>query len=182
IVSEEPAPLRPKVDRDLEAIVLKCLRKEPHLRYQTAGELGQDIERYLRGEPVSARSDSGLYVLRKTLRRYRVPVAVACAFAVLIGVSLLGSVSLWRQAVVERDRAVAAEREQNRQRSRADTKAVEADQARRTAETERTRVQEQAEQLRRTTYFNRIALAQNACEQKYLTRAQRLLDACPLDL
>ena len=42
------------------------------------------------------------------LRRYRVPVAVATAFAILVGASFLASLSLWRRATVERDRAVVA--------------------------------------------------------------------------
>lgn len=178
IVSSEPVrpgAIRRDIKRDVEAIVLRCLRKEPHRRYQNAGELGRDIERCLNGQPVAARSDSGLYVLMKTLRRHWVPVAVAAAFILLIGVS-------WRQAVVQRDRAIIAQRQQQRERNRADEKAAEADQARHIAEAERSRAQEQAERLRRTTYLNRIALAQNACEQKYLTQAQFLLEDCPADL
>lgn len=178
IVSLEPVrprAIRRDIGRDVEAIVLRCLRKEPHRRYQNAGELGQDIERCLNGQPVVARSDSGLYVLMKTLRRHWVPVAVAAAFILLIGFS-------WRQAVVQRDRAIIAQQEQQRERDRADEKAAEADQARRIAEAERSRAQEQAERLRRTTYLNRVALAQNACEQKYLTQAQFLLEDCPADL
>ena len=185
IVSGEqvrPSTIRKEIGHDVEAIVLKCLSKEPHRRYQTAGELGRDIERYLNGEPIAARSDSGLYVLGKMLSRYRVPVTVATAFAILVGVSLLGSLSLWRRAVAERDRAIAAQLEQDRQRSRADAKAAEAEQARGIAERERTSAQERAEQLRRVTYLNQIALARNACEQKYLTQAQQLLEACPPDL
>ncbi len=185
IVSDEPARpsrIRANIDRDVEAIVLRCLRKEPHRRYQTAGELGRDIERYLNGAPVAARSDSGLYVLTKTLRRYRVPVAVAAAFAVLVGASLLVSLSLWRKAVVERDRAVTAQRETDRERERADAKAAEAEHARQVAERERSRAQQEAEQSRRISYLNRIALARNAYEQKYLTQAQQLLAACDSDL
>ena len=44
-----PSTLRGEIDRDLEAIVLKCLDKEPRRRYQTAGELGRDIDRYMKG-------------------------------------------------------------------------------------------------------------------------------------
>lgn len=185
IVSDEPkrpASLRKEIDRDVEAIVLKCLRKEPHRRYQTAGELSRDIERYLVGDAVAARSDSGLYVFGKMLRRHRVPVAVTAAFALLITVSLLASLSLWRQAVADRDRAIAARREREIERDRADRQALEAEQARILADRERARAQAQAEQLRRATYLNRIALARNAYEQKDLTLAQRLLEACPSDL
>ncbi len=185
IVSSEPVPpssLRSEIDRDLEAIVLRCLQKEPQRRYQTAGELARDIERYRSGQPVAARGDSGWYLLAKTLRRYRVPVTVAAAFAALVGISLLASLSLWRQAVLQRDRAVAARQEQDRQRRRADEQAAEARQARIVAENERTRAEQQAEQLRRTSYLGQIALARSAWEQKYLTRAEQILAGCDPDL
>lgn len=170
-----PSVHRPAIKTDVDAIVLKCLRKEPHRRYQTAGELGRDIERYLRGEAISARSDSGLYVFGKLLRRHRMPVAVASAFTILITVSLLASVSLWRQAVAERDRADVL-------RVRADATAADAQQARQVAEAERVYAQDQAERLRRTSYLNRIALAQGALDRKYLSQARTILDACPADL
>jgi serine/threonine-protein kinase len=57
IQEDEPTPPRalvPTVDADLEAICLKCLEKDPRARYQTAQELADDLERYRRGEAVSA--------------------------------------------------------------------------------------------------------------------------------
>jgi serine/threonine protein kinase len=52
--------LRPMlVDRALEAIVLKSLEKRPEKRYQSAGELSQDIRNYLLGEPTIARISTG---------------------------------------------------------------------------------------------------------------------------
>jgi serine/threonine protein kinase len=55
---EEPARLRkyhPGISRDLEAIVLKCLEKEPKQRYATARELAQDLKHFLADKPVRAR-------------------------------------------------------------------------------------------------------------------------------
>jgi serine/threonine-protein kinase len=71
VLEEDPLPPRlihKRVDRELEWIALKCLQKPPDLRYQTAAALAGDLERYLAGEPISARS-AGLGVLLGRLFR-----------------------------------------------------------------------------------------------------------------
>jgi serine/threonine-protein kinase len=50
-----PGALNPKVDADLELICLKCIQKEPELRYADADALAADLEAYLHGEPPSVR-------------------------------------------------------------------------------------------------------------------------------
>ncbi len=82
-------PVRPssvckEIDAELETILLKCLSKEPERRYQSAGDLARDVNLYLSGEAIEAKRDSGMYLLRKTLRRYRVPVAVAGMFVLVL--------------------------------------------------------------------------------------------------
>jgi serine/threonine protein kinase/Flp pilus assembly protein TadD len=86
------------IDNDVETITLKCLSKDPARRYQSAGDLAADLRRYLAGEAIEAKRDSALYVLRKTLRRHRVPVAVAAAFSLLLVSATTLSIALWRQA------------------------------------------------------------------------------------
>ena len=72
VLERDPAPprlLNPKVDHDLETICLKCLEKDPRNRYASAEALAQDLDRYLHGESISARSFNMLDRLARTLDR-----------------------------------------------------------------------------------------------------------------
>jgi serine/threonine protein kinase len=88
---------------DLDTIVLKAMKKAPAERYATVAEMGDDIARFLRGEPVTARPDSTWYRTRKFVARNKLVVAsVAAVVAALAGG--LGVVS-WQahRIAVERD-------------------------------------------------------------------------------
>jgi TolB-like protein/Tfp pilus assembly protein PilF len=74
-----PRLWNPKVDRDLETICLKCLDKEPTRRYQSAATLADDLERWLRHQPIHARPGGLAYRGRKWLRRNAVPSSIAAA-------------------------------------------------------------------------------------------------------
>ena len=83
-VCEEP-PVRPRTpDTDLDAIILKALRKEPAGRYASAQEFSDDIDRYLRRLPVVARGGAFRYVAAKFAARHRVGLAVAALVALAL--------------------------------------------------------------------------------------------------
>jgi tetratricopeptide (TPR) repeat protein len=107
LTSEPVAPrnLVSTVDDEVETIVLKCLSKERERRYQGAGELAQDIRRYLAGETIEAKRDSAWYVLRKSLYRHRAAAAVAAGFVILTMVYGVTMSVLYRDAQREAHRA-----------------------------------------------------------------------------
>src|SRR5262249_56613465 len=80
----EPAKLTRLVRGELDWIVMKCLEKDRSRRYETASSLARDLQHYLADEPVGACPPSAGYRLRKFARKYRMPVTVAAAFAVLL--------------------------------------------------------------------------------------------------
>jgi len=83
--------LRRRLRGDLDWIVLKAMAKEPDRRYATAHALAEDIQRHLRHEPVTARSPTTVYRLRKFVRRNRIQViALAVAIVLLCCLAALG--------------------------------------------------------------------------------------------
>lgn len=107
-ICEQP-PMPPStVDRtlrgDLETIVLKALEKEPSRRYASASSLVEEIDRFLNHEPIIARPPTLAYQLRKLVRRHRLPFAFAAA--VLILVTLFGTLSVVLAMRLNREQAV----------------------------------------------------------------------------
>lgn len=69
------------IPADLQAIVMKCLERDPNRRYSSAKALGDDLQRYLDDEPLEARRAGRTYVLRKKLRKH--------ARAIMLGIGLV---------------------------------------------------------------------------------------------
>jgi hypothetical protein len=107
VLSDEPVPVRslqPKVPRDLETVVLKCLEKEPRKRYASAGELAEDLRHFGAGEPVDARP---VGLMGRAARWARRRPAVAGLLAALT-LSLLGGTLLATWLAVKASSAARA--------------------------------------------------------------------------
>jgi hypothetical protein len=79
------------IDNEIQTIVLRCLTKERERRYESAGGLLRDLERYVAGEPIEAKRDSAWYVLRKLVSRHA--IASAALAAVLVTIVSFGAIS-----------------------------------------------------------------------------------------
>jgi hypothetical protein len=104
-----PSRLNPRVDRDLDTICRKCLEKEPARRYASAEALAEELERWLRGEPIQARPVGHMDRLRRWCQRNPGVAAMAAVVAVLLigGMIGLSAGVLWlaqEQAKTERHR------------------------------------------------------------------------------
>lgn len=81
---EPPRSARRTVHPEVGAIVLKALSKSRDDRYQNAGELGRDLRRFLAGEPIEAKRDSAMYLIRKSLHRYWIQSLVVSGLILLV--------------------------------------------------------------------------------------------------
>jgi TolB-like protein/Tfp pilus assembly protein PilF/predicted Ser/Thr protein kinase len=95
----QPRLLSPKVDRDLSTICLKCLEKDPNRRYSSALALAEDLERWLRHEPIRARRAGVLTKGNKWLRRE--PLAAAL-IASLVALAAVVGWNLWKSELLRR--------------------------------------------------------------------------------
>jgi tetratricopeptide (TPR) repeat protein len=88
VVEKEPVGVRalqPSVPRDLETICLKCLQKNPASRYATVAELADDLGRYERGEPITARPIGGsTYAWRWCCRNRALTISLATIAALVV--------------------------------------------------------------------------------------------------
>jgi serine/threonine protein kinase len=101
----EPPTLVRQMRGDLDAIALKALEKDRSRRYGSPTEFAADIGRYLKNEPVLAVAPSAAYRTRKFARRYRVALATAAAFVLVLIVAAVISI---RQSIrANRESAIA---------------------------------------------------------------------------
>jgi serine/threonine protein kinase len=89
---EEPERVRkhnPSVPSDLEAVVMKCLEKNPDRRYGSARDLAEDLGRWLEGKAVRARPRTIRYAVGKYVRRRKVGIAIVMAWIATLSVAYI---------------------------------------------------------------------------------------------
>ena len=156
---EEPArlrPINPRVDRDLETIVLKCLRKAPSGRYASAADLADDLDRWRAGRPILARPVGIPERLIKWVRRRRAIAAMVVLGIVAAAASAMaiGGLVAWSGESSRRHRA----------------------------ESELVGSLEQRTRMREDDYARRILEAELVLAHHDPEKAEALLEGCPADL
>jgi TolB-like protein/Tfp pilus assembly protein PilF len=95
----QPWLWNPKVDRDLSTICLKCLDKDPQRRYSSALALAEDLERWLKHEPIQARRTGVLTRGKKWMRR---KPAIAALIASLVALAVTVGWNVWKSDLPRR--------------------------------------------------------------------------------
>ncbi len=100
VCTEEPTPPRkhkPDIPAPIEAVILKAMEKEKRSRYLTAGEMADDLERFLNDQPVSARPPSTVERLFRKLRKNKLPAAATSAIVIAAAIVTVVVVNARRQ-------------------------------------------------------------------------------------
>ncbi|MBY0589141.1 protein kinase [bacterium] len=127
-----PKTLNPATHRDLQAICEKCLQKMPDKRFASAVELADDLDRFLKGEPVLTRPISRWERGERFLNRHRLAVGLSLALIISIGIG--GGV--WYDQASKRAKAAELARVEEEKRKEEEAKRLAAEQAKATIEKE----------------------------------------------
>src|SRR6266511_4260751 len=95
----QPRLLSPKIDRDLNTICLKCLEKDPQRRYPSALALAEDLERWLKHEPIQARRTGVFARGRKWIQRNPTSALLAASLVALIAAVAW---NVWKSELIHR--------------------------------------------------------------------------------
>jgi WD40 repeat protein len=141
-----PREVTKAVDKEIEALLLKALAREPAERYVSAGGLAQDITNYLSCEPLSAKPPTTAYFLRKRMRRYRLPLGIALTIAAML-IGVFGYSYLRIES--EKNRALTLADKEREAREALQARHAELVEARKETEQERAQAVKEAERASR---------------------------------
>jgi eukaryotic-like serine/threonine-protein kinase len=133
VKTAEPVPpsrLLPGLPRDLDTICLKCLHKEPSMRYATAAGLADDLRRFLAGTPIVARRSSTIGRTWRWCRRNPLVAGLLAALVLVVAGGFSLVTALWRNAENLRMQAEWNLKQAESQRERADRLRTLADERR----------------------------------------------------
>jgi WD40 repeat protein/serine/threonine protein kinase len=185
-----PRSVDVRIPRDLETIVIKALDKDPKRRYQSADEMGEDLQRFVNDEPIKARRISSVERLGRWCRRNPLPASLLAGMIVVFLAGFAGVSWQWRVALAaradERDQRGRAEEEAtraNEQKRRAQDNLTKAEKAEKAATEQRNRADHEAEVAQQQLYYAQMHLAQQAWrEHRGLRHLRELLaDWLPTD-
>jgi serine/threonine protein kinase len=109
-----PDRLGRRLRGELDTIVTKALKKNPHERYSSVTAFVEDLHRYLRNEPILARPDTLVYRAAKFVRRHRMGVSLAMTVVLATIAGLIGTLVQAHTARVQRDAAIRERDRANR--------------------------------------------------------------------
>jgi len=171
VVNKEPVPpsqLHARTPRDLETICLKCLRKEPEQRYDSAAALAEDLRRWQAGEPIAARPVGRGERAAKWVKRN----PLVAALGTLVVLSVLGGASgVFVKYLDAKEQEGIARR-----------KAQEAEDALSDRDAALTQARDDAEAMRKQLATSNVLLAQAAWDSNNPVVARERLEAVPPDL
>jgi eukaryotic-like serine/threonine-protein kinase len=167
-----PTRMQPRLPRDLETICLRCLQKDAHKRYASAGGLADDLRRWQSGEPIWARPVGRLERTAKWVRRNPVIASLLLAVALAVAGGVAGTA--WKYLEANEQKEIAQRHEQEaRNETLAKQEAL-------TAKGEALQARSEAlEEAGANLYLYRVALAHRELRANNMAHAEELLDACP---
>jgi WD40 repeat protein len=176
--TQDPVPprkLQPKVPKDLETICLKCLEKDPRRRYGSALDLHNDLNRYLAGDAIQAKSPG--FIRLVMIRAKRRPAATGLT----IGMIVAGLIGLTAFAWQFRKTFTALDEAERNYRT-AVSKSAEAEIARKETEKQKAEALDHLKEANKNLYQNAISRSQLFSDQGKFREAADVLEAAPEDL
>ena len=101
---------------DLDWIVLKALEKEPDRRYDSAGAMAEDLQRFLQHKPVEARPPSMAYLMMRFTRRHRGPVFAAASLLLVLILGAVGTTLGMKRALDAKEQLLYKNEQLDRQK------------------------------------------------------------------